>query len=200
MASKLASDPRIDPRIKAIFGAMDQPAAPDAARAARRCWPSRPQRRRPARAQAMKAMLDGADNEQIAPKAGLDDPHRDRSSRSRTATGINLQIIRPQTAETLPCVYYIHGGGMMTLSCFDGPWRAWGRIIASFGVCVVMVDFRNCLAPSSVPEVAPFPAGLNDCISGLKWTHANAAALNIDPKRIVVAGESGGGNLASPRR
>ena len=57
-----------------------------------------------------------------------------------------------------------------------------------------MVDFRNALVPSSVPEVAPYPAGLNDCVSGLKWLHANAASLNIG--RIVVSGESGGGNLA----
>ena len=54
---------------------------------------------------------------------------------------------------------------------------------------------ENALRPSSAPEVAPFPAGLNDCVSGLKWVHANAAALNIDPARIVIAGESGGGNL-----
>src|SRR6202453_811886 len=58
-----------------------------------------------------------------------------------------------------------------------------------------MVDFGNALSPSSVPEVAPFPAGLNDCVSGVKWVHANSAALNIDPTRIIVAGESGGGNL-----
>jgi acetyl esterase/lipase len=43
--------------------------------------------------------------------------------------------------------------------------------------------------------VAPFPAGLNDCVSGLKWVHANAAKLGIDPGKIIVAGESGGGNL-----
>ena len=58
---------------------------------------------------------------------------------------------------------------MATMSCFDGMYHAWGRIIAHQGVAVVMVDFRNCVVPSSAPEVAPFPAGLNDCVSGVKW-------------------------------
>jgi len=74
-------------------------------------------------------------------------------------------------------------------------YRGWGKLIAANGVAVVMVDFRNCVSPSSVPEVAPFPAGLNDCVSGLKWVVANAARLGIDPARVIVAGESGGGNL-----
>src|SRR5207248_5052054 len=88
-----------------------------------------------------------------------------------------------------------HGGGMQTMSCYDGNYRAWGRLIAARGVAVAMVDFRNAVAPSSVEEVAPFPAGLNDCVSGLKWVAENHAELRVDPGRIVVAGESGGGNL-----
>jgi acetyl esterase len=107
---------------------------------------------------------------------------------------INLQIIQPDTADRVPCVFYIHGGGMMHFSCFDGNYLAWGKIMAAKGLVVVMVDFRNSIVPSSVPEVGPFPAGLNDCVSGLKWTHASASALNIS--RIIVAGDSGGGNLA----
>ena len=95
----------------------------------------------------------------------------------------------------MACVYYIHGGGMMTMSCYDGMYRAWGKVIAANGVAVVMVDFRNALTPSSAPEVAPFPAGLNDCVSGLHWVVDHATTLKIDPTRIVVAGESGGGNL-----
>jgi acetyl esterase len=108
---------------------------------------------------------------------------------------INIQFIRADNKERLPCVYYIHGGGMRMMSCYAGNYKAWGRIIAANGVAVAMVDFRNSLTPSSVPEIAPFPAGLNDCVSGLKWVHANSDALNIDSKRIIVAGESGGGNL-----
>jgi len=84
---------------------------------------------------------------------------------------------------------------MMTMSCYHGNYRAWGKIIAAQGVAVAMVDFRNALTPSSAPEIEPYPAGLNDCVSGLKWVHANAGELGIDASRIVIAGESGGGNL-----
>jgi acetyl esterase len=89
----------------------------------------------------------------------------------------------------------IHGGRMEMSSCFEGNYRTWARMIAAKGVAVAMVEFHNSVHPSEVPEIAPFPAGLNDCISGLKRVHANAAALNIDLRRIIVAGESGGGNL-----
>jgi acetyl esterase/lipase len=108
---------------------------------------------------------------------------------------IKVQFIRPESATALPCVYYIHGGGMQSMSCFDAMYRSWGRIIAQQGVAVAMVDFRNCLTASSAPEVEPFPAGLNDCVSGLKWLVDNAAELNIDKDHIIIAGESGGGNL-----
>ena len=84
---------------------------------------------------------------------------------------------------------------MATLSCYDGNYRAWARVMAAQGVAVAMVDFRNCISPSSVPEVAPFPAGLNDCVSGLEWVAREAEVLKIDKTHIIIAGESGGGNL-----
>jgi len=108
---------------------------------------------------------------------------------------INFQIIRPEADEVVACVYYIHGGGMTNLSCFDGMYRGWGKLVAANGVAVVMVDFRNAISPSSVPEVAPYPAGLNDCVSGFRWVVDHAGELGVDPERIVIAGESGGGNL-----
>jgi acetyl esterase/lipase len=147
-----------------------------------------------ARQAAMQPFMDQMDNEQVAPSAGL----TIRTARFTSAPDrneVNIQYIRPEGTERLACVYYIHGGGMQSMSAFDGMYRAWGKIIAREGVAVAMVDFRNALQASSAPEVAPFPAGLNDCVSGLKWVIANAEALAIDPDRIVVAGESGGGNL-----
>jgi len=56
----------------------------------------------------------------------------------------------------------------------------------------VVVDFRNALAPSSVDEVAPYPAGLNDCVSGVRWVVATPTSWVVDATRVVIAGESGG--------
>jgi acetyl esterase/lipase len=194
MASKIVEDPRIDPRIKAIFGAMPEAAPLGDAASREEILAIENSEAGRAAAAAQKAMIDAVDNEFVAPSAGLT-VRTERFQSSPDGNWINIQYIRPDNAEILPCVYYIHGGGMTVMSCYDGMYKAWGRIIAAQGVAVAMVDFRNAQRASSAPEVAPFPAGLNDCVSGLKWVHASAASLGIDPERIVVAGESGGGNL-----
>jgi acetyl esterase len=191
--SKIADDPRIDPRLKLMLGAMQMPPAKDVA-SREEILQQANSSEAIAATEAMKGFMGMCDNEDVAPSAGLTISTHEFSSEPDGNT-IKIQLIQPESAEPLPCVYYIHGGGMMMMSCFDGNYRAWGKIIAAQGVSVAMVDFRNAVSPSSAPEVAPYPAGLNDCISGLKWVSANASTLNIDPKRIIVAGESGGGNL-----
>ncbi len=192
MAS-INDDPRIDPRIKALMGGFPSMTQDDIAdREMLLKEVNQPEAI--AAAEAAMAMFDLIDDETIAPSAGLDISTVEFTSQPDGNT-IKIQLIRPESEEPLPCVYYIHGGGMSSMSCFLGLYRSWGRIIANQGVAVAMVDFRNCVTPSSAPEVEPFPAGLNDCVSGLKWVHAHAAELGIDADHIVVAGESGGGNL-----
>ena len=192
--SKLSEDPRIDPRIKAGFANMPETANPGDAASREQLLEEANSEQAKVATEGMKAFLALCDTEEVAPSAGLRTDTLTFES-SPDGNTIKVQFIRPDNAETLPCVYYIHGGGMQTMSCFDGNYRAWGRIIAAQGVAVAMVDFRNALTPSSAPEVAPFPAGLNDCVAGLKWLAASAAELGIDTGRIVIAGESGGGNL-----
>jgi len=133
--------------------------------------------------QQMKVMFDMIDNEDVAPSTGLDISTHEFISQP-DGNSINVQFIRPASDQALPCVYYIHGGGMQTMSCYDGIYKAWGRIIAQQGVAVAMVDFRNCITPSSASEVLPFPAGLNDCVSGVKWLVDRPADLNIDPQLV----------------
>jgi len=194
MTSKLNNDPRIDPRIKAIFGQTGDLVPTGNAKDRAEMLAYEASEEGLAAAAGLSAMFDMVDNEFVAPSAGLV-IRTERFQSQPDGNWVNIQYIRADTDETLPCVYYIHGGGMMIMSCYDGLYKAWGRIIAARGVAVAMVDFRNCLRASSAPEVDPFPAGLNDCVSGLKWVKENSAKLNIDPDRIVVAGESGGGNL-----
>ena len=196
MANTMAQDPRIDPRIKALMGDLNFPAMPK--------FTSREQMLaaysqaatsgRPAQRTFLTVLAEG-DYSKIAPAEGLT-VRTEQITSAPDGNRINLQIITPEGGEGLPCVHYIHGGGMSAMSCYDANYAAWGRVIARQGVTVVMVDFRNCMTPSSAPEVAPYPAGLNDCASGLRWVRANAGDLRIDPRRIIVAGESGGGNLS----
>ena len=191
--SKIVDDPRIDPRIKAIMGGFPTVEQSDVKdRESLLAELNEPDA--VAAREELTAALEALDNDEIAPSAGLDVRTLEFTS-SPDGNTIKIRFIRPQSDAALPCVYYIHGGGMAVMSCFDGVYRSWGRIIANQGVAVAMVDFRNCQTPSSAPEVAPFPAGLNDCVSGLKFIAANASELGIDPDHLIVAGESGGGNL-----
>ena len=192
--NKIADDPRIDPRIKAFFGGFpSQPPMADAT-SRQELIDAANTEEALAQRQMITAFQAMSDTEEIAPSAGLTiTDHRVVSEPD--GNKINIRVVRPEGSDPLPCVYYIHGGGMAAMSCYDGNYKAWSRIVAAQGVAVAMVDFRNAVTPSSVEEVAPFPAGLNDCVSGLKWVAANHAELGIDPGRIIVAGESGGGNL-----
>jgi acetyl esterase/lipase len=192
--TKMEADPRIDPRLKTVMGAFPTQARADAESREQLIAEANSDAARAAAA-AMKAGMDALDSEEIAPSRGLVTETHEFVS-APDGNPVQVLLVRPDSADPRPGVVYFHGGGMQTQSCFDGIYRAWGRTIAAQGVAVAMVDFRNCLVASSAPEVAPFPAGLDDCVSSVHWVAKNAADLAIDPGHIVVAGESGGGNLA----
>ncbi|MEZ0050831.1 acetyl esterase [Mycobacterium sp. MAA66] len=104
---------------------------------------------------------------------------------------ITLHISRPTTHDgPLPAVVHLHGGGMAICSAADIQYVRLRENLAAAGLVVVGVEFRNsggALGPY------PFPAGLNDCASGVQWTAAHRAELGIS--HLIVVGESGGGNL-----
>lgn len=95
----------------------------------------------------------------------------------------------PERSRPSGALLWIHGGGYVIGSteqyhhnCCDYATRA--------GIVVVSVEYR--LAPEH-----PFPAGLEDCYAALRWLHAHAADLGVDPARIAVGGDSAGGGLAA---
>lgn len=195
MENKIKNDPRIDKRIRAVFGEVDFGSVTTTNATTREEILAEQETEEAIQGKAVMEMINNSPHyKEVVTDEGLITSTKEFTS-SPDGNNIKIQYIRPDTDEKLPCVYYIHGGGMMISSCFDELYAAWGRCMARQGVAVAMVDFRNAMWASSAPEIAPFPAGLNDCVSGLKWIHANAEELNIDNEQIIIAGESGGGNL-----
>ena len=92
-------------------------------------------------------------------------------------------------AATLPVVVYFHGGGWViaSLDTYDASARS---LANGSGAIVVSVAYRQA------PE-HPFPAAADDAFAAYKWVVANTASFGGDAKRIAIAGESAGGNLAA---
>ncbi|WP_169985200.1 alpha/beta hydrolase [Microbispora sp. H10836] len=104
-------------------------------------------------------------------------------------TPIPMSIFKTADAVAAPCVYWMHGGGMVMgdrFSQIDIPLEWLDR----FGAVVVSVEYR--LAPEATGT-----ALVDDCYQGLLWIAEHSAELGIDPARIVVAGASAGGGLAA---
>jgi acetyl esterase len=105
---------------------------------------------------------------------------------------ITLYVHRPiDVNNPVPAVLHLHGGAMVLFEAAGVGYQAWRDTLASTGLVVVGVEFRNG-AGRQGPH--PFPAGLNDCLSALKWTWANREVLGVS--KILLSGESGGGNLS----
>jgi acetyl esterase/lipase len=106
------------------------------------------------------------------------------------APAIRVLMYKPRSApHALPAFVHVHGGGFV----MGAPEMrdVENRLLASKLNCVIVsVDYR--LAPE-----APYPAALQDVYSVLTWLTANAPALNVDPARIGIKGESGGGGIAA---
>lgn len=107
----------------------------------------------------------------------------------RTSGGIPLRCYRPTRDETLPAIVYFHGGGWVlgNIETHDAVCR---RLADATGRVVVSVEYR--LAPEHA-----YPAACDDCFDAVLWIAAQAEELKIDPGKIVVAGDSAGGNLAA---
>jgi acetyl esterase len=104
---------------------------------------------------------------------------------------ITLYLHRPtKVSGSVPGIVHLHGGGMTILEASGIGYQRWRDHLAAAGMVVCGVEFRNA---SGKLGPHPFPAGLNDCTSALKWFASQRARLGVS--RVVVSGESGGGNL-----
>ncbi|MEU2120469.1 alpha/beta hydrolase [Nocardia niwae] len=106
------------------------------------------------------------------------------------APEVRVRIYRPASAtQAAPIVLFCHGGGFVICS-LDSHDRFCRAMAVGADAIVVSVDYRQA------PEHR-FPAAAEDAYAALCWVAAHAAALGGDPSRLVVAGDSAGGNLAA---
>jgi monoterpene epsilon-lactone hydrolase len=87
---------------------------------------------------------------------------------------------------------YIHGGSWMS-----GSIKGWAAFVARLAdacdCAILFIDY------SLMPE-APYPAGLNDCLSAYEWLWDNGPSeisnvKKAKAKKVFIAGDSAGGNL-----
>jgi acetyl esterase/lipase len=109
--------------------------------------------------------------------------------------GVELEVTRFATTEQLesstpqPAWLQFHGGGVCALSIeIYAPLLA--KQAAESGAQLLAVEYR--LAPEH-----PAPAPVEDCYAALRWASSHAAELNLDPARLGLMGDSGGGALVA---
>ena len=104
-------------------------------------------------------------------------------------TALRVLVYAPATPARTGALLWLHGGGMIMATPEAN--EAQNRYLAHrLGCVVVAPNYR--LAPEH-----PYPAGLEDCYTTLRWLHEAAGELHFPAGRVAVAGESGGGGLAA---
>ncbi|MET0609658.1 MAG: alpha/beta hydrolase [Pseudomonas caspiana] len=102
---------------------------------------------------------------------------------------IKLRLYRPNADGLIPALVFFHGGGFV-LGDLDSHDNLCRVLSNRLNVLVVAVDYRRA------PE-AKFPAAVDDAWTAVKWVAEHADELAIAPSRLMVGGDSAGGNLAA---
>ncbi|WP_044875373.1 alpha/beta hydrolase [Pseudomonas sp. LFM046] len=122
----------------------------------------------------------------------LDLPKADVSQKTIDADGqkIDLTIVRPAGVKgTLPVFMFFHGGGWV-LGDYPTHERLIRDLVANSGAVAVYVNYT----PS--PE-AKYPTAINQAYAATQWVAEHGKEIGVDGKRLAVAGNSVGGNMAA---
>jgi acetyl esterase len=79
-----------------------------------------------------EALYDTLDTEEVAPSDGLAISVHEFVS-APDANTVKIRFVRPEGDDVVPCVYYLHGGGMQNGTAFGAMYRVWARVLAARG-------------------------------------------------------------------
>lgn len=109
---------------------------------------------------------------------------------SQDGQSISIHIVKPINAKgILPVFMYFHGGGWV-LGDFPTHQRMVRDLVVESGAVAVFVNYT----PS--PE-AHYPVAINQAYAATKWVAEHGKEIGVDGKRLAVAGNSVGGNMAT---
>jgi acetyl esterase len=95
----------------------------------------------------------------------------------------------PAVSDSLAAILYLHGGGWVF-----GDSGTHDRLVRELavgtGAAVVFLDYRRS------PE-ARYPSAVEEAYTAAEWIVEHGAEMGLDPARVVVAGDSAGGNMTA---
>jgi acetyl esterase/lipase len=94
-----------------------------------------------------------------------------------------------------PVLVFVHGGGWVSGDRSEVPDVVAAQVAR--GYALVTIDYRLATIGSDGATVASFPGAIWDVKRAIRFVKSNAATWGIDPRRVIVAGVSAGGYLAS---
>ncbi len=104
-------------------------------------------------------------------------------------TEIKCRVYTPEGQGPFPLFIYYHGGGWVL-----------GDLEASDLSCRMLAHVTGCIVVSVNYRLAPehkFPTPVEDAYAAVEWVYEKGSSFNGDVSRLVVGGDSVGGNLAT---
>ena len=106
-----------------------------------------------------------------------------------------LDVYSPNVSQSLPVLFYIHGGGYDHGTALTYP----SDLLALHGLVVVVIQYR--LGPfgflTTGDSSAPGNYGMLDQVEALKWVKDNIKYFGGDPSRVTICGISAGATSVS---
>ena len=102
---------------------------------------------------------------------------------------IPIRLYYPSGDPPFAVLVYFHGGGWVM-----------GDLATHHGVCHALAKRSSCLVVSVDYRLAPehrYPAAVEDAYAATSWVAQNTDAIQADPDRLAVGGDSAGGHLAA---
>jgi acetyl esterase len=116
------------------------------------------------------------------------DSMRDELAEVEGRASVPVRVFRPRDCRGGMLVFFHGGGGVV------------GSIDAYAAICSYLAHHARMVVVSVGYRLAPehpYPAGIEDALTGYLWARREAARLGADPGRVAVGGDSMGGNFAA---